>query len=361
MAESDGDQGDKTEEATQHRRDELHREGQIFQSRELSGSILLFFLVITLYFSSTWILKNMGWLIQDLLSDLSRMASEEWSPKKVQAILIYSTKAFVFIFAPVAVIGFFVSLMSSVIQTGFVFSTKRLEFDLERLDPSKGFGRLFSMESIFELLKAIVKFVIVAGVLYIFMKEWIWKSSGFWELEPQQTTAFLGKQVFRLVMFVSVAMLIVSIGDYTYQKLRYEKSIKMSKQEIRDERKQVEGDPQIRARIRAVQRQVANKRMTAAVQKADVVITNPTHIAVALIYDKENMAAPRVVAKGADFMAERIKKIAREAGVPCVENVPLARALYKAFKIGHFISRDFYNAVAEVLAYVYRLRGGAKS
>jgi flagellar biosynthetic protein FlhB len=145
--------------------------------------------------------------------------------------------------------------------------------------------------------------------------------------------------------------------DFGYQKFRFEQKIRMTKQEVKEERKQSEGNPQIKARIRAIQRQRATSKMLDAVKKADVVVTNPTHIAVALQYDRDNMMAPKVVAKGADYMAEKIKKIARENGIPCVENVPLARAMFKAFKIGQFISRDLYNAVAEVLAYVYRLKG----
>jgi flagellar biosynthetic protein FlhB len=361
MAEMGEDFDDKTEEPSQHRRDELQRDGQVFQSKELNGAVLLFFLMLTLYFSSGWILKNIGFVFADLLSDLGRAASEDWSLQKVQNISFYAFKSFMMIFLPVGVAALILSILSSVAQTGFVFSTKLIEFDLGRLDPMKGAKRIWNLNSLFELLKAIAKFAVVAGVLYVFTKSFIWKSFGFWELEAGQTTYLLGKQIFRILIVVAIAMLVVAVGDYIFQRFRFEKSIRMTKQELKEERKQMEGDPQLRARIRATQRQIATRKMAEAVRKADVVVTNPTHIAIALIYDRENMASPRVVAKGADFMAEKIKRIAREAGVPCVENVPLARALYKAVKVGHFISRDFFNAVAEVLAYVYRLRGGPRA
>ena len=168
---------------------------------------------------------------------------------------------------------------------------------------------------------------------------------------------FLGSHLIKILFVTGLAMFVLAGIDYAFQRFRYEKRIRMTKEELRQERKQVEGNPQIKARIRAVQRQISQKRMMDDVRKADVVVTNPTHFAIALVYDRETMFAPKVVAKGADHMAQKIKQIAREAGVPCIENPPLARALYKALKIGQFISRDLYNAVAEVLAYVYRLKG----
>jgi len=163
--------------------------------------------------------------------------------------------------------------------------------------------------------------------------------------------------MFNILFLVGSVMALLAGLDFAYQKFRYEQKIKMTKQEVKEERRQSDGNPQVRARIRGLQRRMSQNKMLDAVKSADVVITNPTHIAVALIYDREAMMAPKVVAKGADYMAERIKKIARENGVPCVENVPLARAMYKALKLGQFISKDLYNAVAEVLAYVYRLKG----
>jgi flagellar biosynthetic protein FlhB len=167
----------------------------------------------------------------------------------------------------------------------------------------------------------------------------------------------MGHEIILILFTIGGAMAVLSAGDFLFQKYRFEEKIKMTKQEVREERKQMEANPQVKARIRSLQRAFSTNKMLDAVKRADVVVTNPTHFAVALLYDRENMMAPKVVAKGVDHMAQRIKQIARENGVPCVENVPLARALYKALKIGQFISRDLYNAVAEVLAYVYRLRG----
>jgi flagellar biosynthetic protein FlhB len=208
-----------------------------------------------------------------------------------------------------------------------------------------------------EFFKALLKLAVVSGIVWIFLTDRIPRTSVLWDLEPAGIMRFIAENVLWLMFSVGLGFLVLAGFDYGWQRFRYEQKLKMTKQEAKEDRKQQEGNPQIRARIRMLQRKAATSRMMEAVKTADVVVTNPTHIAVALLYDRENMHAPRVVAKGADFMAEKIKKVAREAGIPCVENRPLARALYKAFKIGQFVSRDLYNAVAEVLAYVYRLKG----
>ena len=261
------------------------------------------------------------------------------------------------ILAPVALAALIAGIFSSVAQIGFVWSTKPMELDLDKLNPSHRLGKIFSMDGLFEFAKALVKFIVIGAVLYSILSGWIKESGGIFGLEVREIASYLGAHIIRIVFSLGLGMAILAGIDYGFQKFRYEQRIKMTKQEARQERKQQEGDPFIRSRIKGIQRSLAKARMIEAVRSADVVITNPTHIAVAIKYDRDNMAAPRVVAKGADFMAEQIKKIAREHGIPTVENVPLARAMYKALKVGQTISRDLYNAVAEVLAYVYRLKG----
>jgi len=357
MSNADDDLGEKSEEASQHRRDEWKREGRVFQSKELISAGMLFFMVLTLFMSSKYIFGGMGWIFEDIYSDLLRVVSDDWSVETAISIFSYAVKVFSKIFFPIAITAFIVGIFGSVLQTGFVWSTKTFEMDLGKLSPLKGIKRIFGAEGAFELLKAIVKFILVGSMLYALMSGWVHDATGFWGLEPGQFAVVFGPQLLKVLGSVAIAMMVMAAFDFGFQKYRYEQQIKMTKQESREERKQVEGDPQIKARVRQVQRQIAFQRMAEAVKTADVVITNPTHIAIALVYDREAMFAPKVVAKGADHMAERIKKIARESGVPCVENVPLARALYKAIKLGHFISKDLYNAVAEVLAYVYRLKG----
>jgi flagellar biosynthetic protein FlhB len=269
----------------------------------------------------------------------------------------FSFKAFLWIVAPVAGTAMLAGVFGNILQFGLLWTTKPLEPDLNKLNPLNGLGRIFGMDGLFDLFKAMVKLTIVGVLLYVIFIRWLGQSGYLWDADVQGLMVALGDEIMSIVLTLGGAMAVLSAGDYVFQKYRFEEKIKMTKQEVREERKQMDGNPQVKARIRSLQRRFATNKMLDAVKKADVVVTNPTHFAVALVYDRENMMAPKVVAKGVDHMAQKIKQVARENGVPCVENVPLARALYKALKIGQFISKDLYNAVAEVLAYVYRLRG----
>lgn len=349
---------ERTEEPTQHRRDELKKEGDVMQSREIVGVALLLATTGALYGASRWSLGGVWGLFQESFGEIDRLGKmTSWDSKTILSIARFAMRAFAWIVAPVAAAGVAASIVSSWIQTGMVWTTRPLEPNLEKLDPSKGFGRIFSMDGVFEMGKSIFKFIGVTAAVWPFFRRWMRESGGLYGAEAPGLAVFLGSHLIKILFVTGLAMFVLAGIDYAFQRFRYEKRIRMTKEELRQERKQVEGNPQIKARIRAVQRQISQKRMMDDVRKADVVVTNPTHFAIALVYDRETMFAPKVVAKGADHMAQKIKQIAREAGVPCIENPPLARALYKALKIGQFISRDLYNAVAEVLAYVYRLKG----
>lgn len=356
---SDQDKGleEKTEEASQYRRDEWRKEGRVFQSKELTGAVLLFSMTVVLYLSSSYIFGGMSWVFQDILGDLPRVIAEDWSAEKVVSVGSYAYTAFAKILFPIAATAILVGILGTLAQTGVVWSTKPLEINLEKLNPMKGISRIFGVEGFFELIKATAKFAIMGGVVFSLLKGWIGEAAGFWSLDPAQFGSVFAPYILKILLAVALSMMVLALFDYGFQRFRYEQEIKMTKQEAREERKQTEGDPKIKARVRQIQRQVAFQRMMEAVKTADVIVTNPTHIAVALKYDRDSMVAPKVVAKGADHIAQKIKAVAREAGIPCVENVKLARAMYKAIKIGQFVSRDLFNAVAEVLAYVYRLRG----
>lgn len=356
MAEEE-DLDDKTEEATQHRRDEWKREGRVSQSKELSSAIMLLALTLVLFFSSSWYLRGMGSIAEGSFEEIIRFSRHDWNIESFYKIIQFSVTAFIKVMLPLGVAAIIVGVLSSILQVGFIFSTKPLEWDILKLNPQKALKRIFGIEGIVDLLKAVVKFAVVGSVLAFYFLDLYKDLPYLWGLESREIMIFLGPQILKLLAYVGISMLVISILDYGFQRFQFERRIKMTKEEAKQDRKRTEGDPQLKARVRAVQRQVAQRRMMDAVKKADVVITNPTHIAIALMFDREEMLAPKVVARGADHMAEKIKQIARESGVPCVENVPLARALYKAMKIGQLISRDFYNAVAEVLAYVYRLKG----
>ena len=348
---------ERTEEATQQRRDEWREEGRVPQSRELIGACLLMAIIGALYMASQWSLRGVWYVFETSFLELGRLAKGDWNVSTVMSMATFGVRAAGYILAPLALAAVVASTAGSLLQTGFVWTTKTLEADPEKLNPLNGLGRMFSTDGLVEMVKAILKFIVVGSVVVYFLKRRIAEAGNLWGLEPAAISRYLGTQLLGTLLSVAFAMSILAAADYGYQKFRFEQKIKMTKQELREERRQSDGNPQIKSRIRGLQRRIAQNKMIDAVKTADVVITNPTHIAVALIYDRENMFAPKVVAKGADFMAERIKKVARENGVPCVENVPLARALFKALKIGQFISRDLFNAVAEVLAYVYRLKG----
>jgi flagellar biosynthetic protein FlhB len=357
MASEDAGSDDKTEEPSTHRRDELRRQGDVLQSREVVSVALLLAATGALYGTSRWTVGGIAHFFEESFAELAPLGKSDWTIATAFGIAKFAMKAFAYIVGPVAVLAAVAAIASTFAQIGIVWTTRPLELDLEKLDPIKGLRRIFSLSGVFEMFKAVLKFIVVAAAVYPFLKRWAAESAGLYQTEAGGLAHFLGSHLIQVLFVAGLAMLVLSAVDYGFQRFRYEQRIRMTKEEVREERKQVEGNPQLKARIRAMQRQVGQRRMMDAVKKADVVITNPTHIAVALLYDRENMFAPKVVAKGADHMAEQIKKIAREAGVPCVENVPLARAMFKALKIGQFISRDLYNAVAEVLAYVYRLKG----
>jgi flagellar biosynthesis protein FlhB len=354
---ADEDLEDKTEEASEHRRAEWKKEGRVSQSKELTSAVLLLAVLLCLYSFSTWSLRGMHSVFEASLGELRNYALKDWSITTVSSITYFALKSFLLIILPVGVCSFVIAILITLAQTGLIWSTKSLEPNLEKINMVKGMGRIFSINGVFELLKSVLKLSVALGALYYFFSGLMSEIPNIWALNVFGLFKFLGPQLISLLFVVALAMFVISMIDYGYQKFQFERKLKMTKQEARDERKQLEGDPAIKARIRALQRQVANRKMMDAVKTADVVITNPTHIAIAIIFDRENMMAPKVVAKGADHMAERIKQIARDNGVPCVENVPLARALFKALKVGQLISREFYNAVAEVLAYVYRIKG----
>ena len=358
MAMEDEESGqDRTEEASEHRRNQFREEGQVGQSRELTAAIIVLATIGALTMASHSSLMGIWSVFESSFESMERLSHGDWTPNTVMSIATYVLKALAIILAPILLACLVAGLAGNLIQTGFLWTTKPLEPNLNKLNPMNAISRLMSLDALFDFAKSLMKFVVVGALVYPLLRKWLREAGNLWSLEAGQVAAYLGSHMTKLLFTVALGMFILSLIDYGFQKFRYEQKLKMTKQEAKEDRRQTEGNPQMKARIRAVQRSRATRRMMEAVKKADVVVTNPTHIAVALIFDRENMHAPKVVAKGADHMAQRIKQVAREAGVPCVENVPLARALYKALKIGQFIPRELYNAVAEVLAYVYRLKG----
>ncbi|HOD35784.1 MAG TPA: flagellar biosynthesis protein FlhB [Syntrophales bacterium] len=352
MPDIDRDQ-ERTEQASPRRREEARKKGQVARSQEVVSVAILLACATLLYFSSTWML--------DRMMDLMRWAFRESGStvihiNTVQSIaVIWLYKLFI-VLTPLFLTIVAAGLLANYLQFGFLFSTEAVQFDLSKLDPIRGFQRLLSLKSLVELIKSLIKFTVVSCVVYFTMKNEIEGLIPLMDESVWGILVYIGRIMFRIVITTSWVLIVLAILDYLYQRWEFEKGLKMSKQEVKDEFKQTEGDPLVKARIKRIQREQARKRMMAKVPKADVVITNPVHLAVALEYDGGRMIAPRVVAKGAGVIAENIKEIALEHGVPVVENKPVAQLLYKIVNIDEFIPENLYRAVAEILAYVYSLK-----
>jgi len=358
MAENQEDRSteDLSDEASPYRMEEARRKGQVAQSRELAGMGSLLAAGAVTYAMSptigTQIAEYMREVFRaDLTARLNLGDNSILSATMMRALKVLLTAA-----APACLIGFFMGALSSFVQVGSIFTTDPLQPDFSKIDPLQGFKRIFSLKQLVEGVRMCLKAAVVAWVAYNLIKGEIFSAPAQVGAEPVTMgvrMAEAGKSIF--LSMVGVLGIFAAI-DFFLQRREFMKGMRMTKQEAKQEFKEREGDPQIKARIRAVQREVARKRMMQAVKTADVIITNPTHIAIAIVYDRDKHAAPRVVAKGADFLAQKIKKVASDAGVPLVENVPLARTLFKTVKVGHQIPRALYQAVAEVLAHVYRLK-----
>jgi flagellar biosynthetic protein FlhB len=345
---------DKTEEPSAQRLEDFREEGQVAQSKELTSLIVLL--------ATMAVMWGMGPSLSGDFLDFMRKifvesAQTELSSERAHQLMILCLKQAAHIVLPIAAAGFIAGILGSIVQFGFLFTWTPLEPQADRINPLSGAKRIFSLPSLMEGFKSLLKLTAVIAVTYVLLESEIVGSPAMLDMDSSQFVAYMGSSAFRLIGGVCIGLFIVAAMDFSYQKFRFWKSLMMTKQEVKQEQKQKEGDPLLKARIRSIQREAARKRMMQEIPKADVIVTNPTHIAVALRYDGEKMAAPRVVAKGADLVAQRIKEVARKNGVPLVENVPLARALHKSVKIGGTVPRSLFQAVAEVLAYVYRLKG----
>ncbi|MBI5183079.1 MAG: flagellar biosynthesis protein FlhB [Nitrospinae bacterium] len=345
----------QTEQATPRRKRETREKGQVAYSREVSSVFVLMGSLLVLYFAGTYMITNLMSFSRYIFSEAGWM-----DIKGDRGYLLFHTVLNLFyrILLPILLVVFTTALLSGLIQTGgFLFSIKPITIDLSRLSPIKGLRKLFSKNASVELLKSIFKIVIVGYISYITIKAEFVDIPPLMNKDTGDILIYISGVVFKILFRTFWALLILAGLDYAFQKWSFEENLKMTKEEVKEERKETEGDPLIKARIRSIQMRVARHRMMEAVPRADVVITNPFHIAVALEYKSEKMSAPAVVAKGGGVIAERIKEIARKSDIPIVENKPLARTLYKLVRIGEAIPVSLYKAVAEILAYVYKLKG----
>lgn len=345
---------EKTEKATPKKKEDARKKGQVMQSREINSAISLMATMLALKFSG-------GFLFKTVVESVTFFQSFFYSDildtsiggyRLLMYMMYFSAKAIVIIIA----VGFIFAFLISRTQVGSLFTTETLKFKPERLNPIEGFKRMFSMRSMVELIKSLLKIGVVGYVGYVYLSKNIPLLLKTMQLDAVSFSYMMYDIAMNMAIRMVFAILVIAILDYFYQRYDYEKNLKMSKQEIKEEYKMSEGDPQVKSKIKEKQRQAAMRRMMQEVPKADVIITNPTHYAVAIKYDEDKFDAPYVLAKGKNLVAQKIKEKAKEFDIPVIENKPLAQTLYREIDLGMVISQDFYEAVAEVLAYVYSLR-----
>ncbi|WP_287881606.1 flagellar biosynthesis protein FlhB [Agathobacter sp.] len=353
----DGEGGEKTEPATQKKLNDARKEGKVAKSKELTAAfdLIVLFLVLKIFIS--FVGENLVGIISYVYNGFPDFISVNEAGLSTIAVRNYMINIMLktlLILLPFLLFGVVITFLISVIQVGWKVSTKPMEPKLSKFNPINGFKRIFSKDSVFELLKAFVKIFVIGVVAYLALRGDADKIFILYDLSLNQAVALVGSLIIDTGLKVSLVYLVVGIADYVYQKRKFANDMKMTKQEVKDEYKNTEGDPQIKGRQRQRMREASQRRMMQDVPKADVVITNPTHLAVALQYEGTERKAPVVIAKGEDFLAQKIKEIAKESGVEIVENKPLARMLYHNVDLGAEIPPELYQAVAEVLAAIYR-------
>ncbi|HOM02072.1 MAG TPA: flagellar biosynthesis protein FlhB [Acetivibrio sp.] len=349
------DNGDKTEKATPRKRSKAREEGQVLQSRELNSAIVLLSTFVTLRILGKYMYEQ---ILECLKVAITVYPTNDglFSIEGLMDVYVATVVTFLKIAAPVLLVALIAGVASAYAQVGFLFTTKTLGIKLNRINPLNGFKRIFSPKSLVELLKSIIKIAIVGYIGYSYIKVEMTDVLSMMDVDVKSSASYLGSTIINAAIRMCIAFVVIGVADYGYQWWEYEKSLRMSKQEIKEENKEVEGNPEIKSKIRQKQRQMSMRRMLQDIPKADVVITNPTHYAVAVKYDPKESDAPIVVAKGQDYIALRIKEVAKENKVEIVENKPLARTLYNTVEIGGKIPPELYQAVAEVLAFVYSLK-----
>ena len=343
--------GEKTEEPTPKKRADARKKGQVGRSQELNTA----FVLLIGFFSLKLLWDSIYLSIANYTTYVFSNVNQTVDTENVIRIFIGIMTILAQTALPIMLFIMVIGLAINFFQVGLTFNTESIEFKLDKLNPINGFGRIFSKRSLMELVKSFFKILVIGFFLYRFIHEQLLAMPQFMFFDLTTSLALVAEIIFQMAFIVIGVIMVMAFCDYGYQKWQTTQDLKMTKQEVKDEMKQSEGDPQIKGKIRQKQRQMAMARMMKEVPKADVIITNPTHYAIALAY-KSGMIAPQLVAKGQDLVAQRIKEIAREARITIVENKPLARALYASVEVGDIVPQELYQAVAEVLAYVYRLK-----
>ncbi|ABA88412.1 flagellar biogenesis protein FlhB [Syntrophotalea carbinolica DSM 2380] len=349
MADSDQE---RTEQATGKRRADFRQKGQVAQSKEvhtaalMTGTLLLWTFYAPLFWRT----------LSDMLHHLWSLAGDfEVTPVSAVMLLGQLGQKIALLLAPIMLTTLVIGILSSYLQVGWLFTTKPLAPDFSKMNPVPGLAKLISKRSFIEVVKSLLKVFLVGVVAYKVILAEFGQALDLVDMDINDSVVYLARVAARILLRTCGVMILLALLDFLFVRWEMEQKMKMTKQEQKEEHKESEGDPQIKARIRSMQMQAARRRMMAEVPKADVVITNPTHLSVALAYDRSRMSAPQIVAKGADAVAMRIREIAREHKVPLVENKPVARVLFKV-DLGKDVPEEMFQAVAEILAYVYGLK-----
>lgn len=356
----DGPGGEKTEEPTAKKLSDARKEGQVAKSKEISNAfgMLALFILLKLYLG---IIGNrfIGCFhsVYGNFSDVIRMYDGQIPVNAIMALIRGMMLQMGIIVAPVFLVGVIVAFECNLIQVKWKPTSKPLKPKFSKLNPISGFKKFLSVNSLVELVKSFLKLTVVGYVVYKYIIGELGQVFILYNISMNQAIGLIGKIVTDLGIRIAVVYMLIAFLDYVYQKRKFKKDMKMTKQEVKDEYKNQEGDPQIKGKQRQRMREASMRRMMQQLPEADVVITNPTHYAVAIKYDAEKYDAPYVIAKGENYLAQRIKDVAKENDIEIVENKPLARMLYANVEVGGLIPPELYQAVAEVLAFVYHLKG----
>lgn len=354
----DGPGGEKTEPASSKKLEDARKEGNVAKSREIVNAVCL---IVSFYFLKTMV-GNIGISMMELYTMLYERiptyatGTEEITMNSAVLIIGEMVKQMIEIILPFLLIGFVMSFLMEAIQIKWMVTAKPLKPKLGNLNPVKGVKRVFSKQSLMNLLKSVGVSMICAVVVFSAMGDIHNMLFNLYHLDFLDAIISIGEFIFDIALQISGIYLIVGLADFAFQRWKFKEDMKMTKQEVKDEYKNQEGDPKVKSQQKARMRQASMRRMMQELPKADVVITNPTHYAVALMYDTKVANAPIVIAKGEDYLAQKIKEKARESKIEIVENKPLARALYSSVEINEEVPEELYQAVAEVLAYVYSLK-----
>jgi len=318
---------EKTEQPTPKKVADARKKGTVAQSREIPSAIILLTSLGFFFFSGSWMFSSMSEFMGGTFRNIGSFRIHDIATASTLSIIIL--KNVLSIILPFMLAVVVAGIVANIVQIGFLFSPEPFSPKLSKFNPVKGIKKLFSLKSFVELVKSLIKITFVGGIAYLTITTELKTIPTLMQMDIKDIISFIGITSFKICLYVSVALIIMAVLDYAYQKYEHTKSLKMTKQEVKDENKQTEGDPRVKARIRSIQIEMSRRRMMESVPEADVVITNPTHLAIALKFDSEKMIAPKIVAKGAGKIAERIREIAGENHVPIVENKLLARTLFK--------------------------------